>query len=126
MTRSERYGRVLGWGLVPLIVVMQFANLRNSVVQARNDLLSVDLVLYGAITLLCLPWTLRAFGEMTRAGRWILGVFAALAGYALGSSFFGEAPMVLGVPVHWSYQVMPDVMAILSATTALSLVNDDA
>ncbi|MDO4716911.1 MAG: O-antigen ligase family protein [Propionibacteriaceae bacterium] len=122
MTRSERYGRVLGWGLVPLIAVMQFANLRNSVVQARNDLVSVDLVLYGAITLLCLPWTLRAFGELSRAGRWTLGVFAALAGYGLVTSFFGEVPTVLGVPVHWSYQVMPVVIAILSATTALSLV----
>lgn len=122
MTRFDRWGAVLGWGLLPFLVFIQTADQRRSIFQPRIDLISIDLVVYAAITLVLLPWTLRGLRQLRREAIWVLFFFLALVCYAFVRSLLDPPPILSGIVVQRPYLVAPNLMALLSMTTAMSFI----
>lgn len=121
-TRFERVGAVLGWGLAPAILAMQFANLRRGVFVARDDVLSWELALYAAVIIACLPWTIRALRGLLRPARLAIMAFIVVTGYALVSSLVAQRPMMLGLSIERIYLAMPNIAAIMALAAGCSVV----
>lgn len=134
LTPADSLRRVLGWLIVPVIIVMQFVDLRRGLFAASKSLVSVDLVLYSAVVVVCLPWTIKSLRTTASALWWVMVPFVTLCGYALVSALFVRPPEVFligygtGLPTVSGLVperidlVMPTIMALLALAAAASLV----
>ncbi|WP_203568889.1 O-antigen ligase family protein [Aestuariimicrobium ganziense] len=121
--RLDRVGRLLGWGLLPLVVVMEFFDLRRGL-HGRPAVVSAYLIGFGILTLALLVWSVRRWREVARPMRWMALLFAVLVAMSLVSALTIELPVVQRERIQITREVVvvPLLTALLTLTASISLV----
>lgn len=126
MSGFQRVGSLLSWGVVPVILLAQFFDLRRAP-QGQPSQVSVYFLVFAAITLVTLPWAIANYRQVSRTGRTIGLAWAGLMAFALVSAFLTSLPYIrpqgvdpLAVPR--SALIWPVVTSLLTSTAAFGLV----
>lgn len=126
MSGFQRAGSLLSWGVVPVIVLAQFFDLRRAP-NGQPSQVSVYFIVFAAITVVTLPWVIRNLREVSRTGRTVGLAWFALMAVGLVSACTTALPYIrpegvdpLAVPR--SALIWPVVTSMLTATAAFGLV----
>ncbi|MGO4957463.1 hypothetical protein ACTQ49_09390 [Luteococcus sp. Sow4_B9] len=109
------------WGLVPLLATLTLFDLRRDI-HGEHGVLSLELLLYGAITCLTLPILWRRRHDVNGPARVLLASFALFIAWGLGTIVRPWTDAAWALHVEPRYRAVPLLQAALVCSAAWGLV----
>ncbi|VEI03120.1 Lipid A core - O-antigen ligase and related enzymes [Acidipropionibacterium jensenii] len=119
--QATAWQRLLGAGVVLVILAMQFLDSRHGVT-GGPWVVSAQLVLCALATVVAVPSAWRRRSEITPAVWWLVGAFTLIQAWSLVSALVSPASVIRQGTIPRVYQVMPVVTGWLTMTAAVTVL----
>lgn len=118
--RPGLWPRLLGSAVIAVIVAMQFVDFRHGIA-GKPWIVSLQLVLCAAATLVAAPSAWRRRAEPHPAVWWLAGAFTVISAWSLISALVAPQAVIRQGEIPRIYQLMPPLTGWLTMTAALAV-----